>query len=379
MNSIAIKLLQVFIDADLPNRGNLLFDQSGIIIQANVNRLEIAAEAGSSVGSAFDKHDIFFPLEDIIEKLKVKSATSLELSNQDESSDQCYQIEVYKVEIKDKNQYLLLMTDISKQKNRDRQLKSLSRNLDNELKLRTREIVMTQEFLGTKEGGFLVNFLRGLRHDLSSPLAQLKSLFDYFNKTDDPQKKQRIQEHMNNSMTKFDQTVKSLNAFINLYFMPNRNIEEMELNSIFKDNIQQLKEQYSAKKIDISSNFEAVNIITYNKILLQSIFQNMLSNAFKFSSKDRDLKIETWSEKTQDGIKLFFRDNGTGMDLKQFGHHLFTPFKRINHQHPGAGMGLSLIKNSLERFGDKIEIESKLDQGTTVVVYLKNQTWKDSN
>lgn len=377
MNSTAINFLQVLIESDLPNRGNLLFDQSGNIVKANINRLGITADTGHSVWSIFANHDFSFPLENIIEQLKTRFAIEFELPNRNQYSAQCFRFEVYKVEIESVIQYLALITDISEQKNRDKKLKSLTSNLDNELKLRTREIVMTQKMMGAEEGGFLMNFLRGLRHDLNSPLSQLKGLFDFFKKTDDLQKKQRIQEHMNSSMTKFDQTVKSLNAFINLYFMPNRDTEEMELKSIFEVKIQQFSEQYPDKKIDVFSNFESVNSIIYNKILLQSIFQNILSNAFKFSSDDRDLKLEVWSEKTQQGIKLFFRDNGTGMNLKRFGHHLFAPFKRLNHQHPGAGMGLSLVKNSLERFGDQIEVESELNKGTTVMVNLKNQDRND--
>jgi signal transduction histidine kinase len=58
-------------------------------------------------------------------------------------------------------------------------------------------------------------------------------------------------------------------------------------------------------------------------------------------------------------------DNGMGIDLEKNKKYLFQPFKRICEEEQGTGIGLFMIKRMVEKYGGKIDLESKPDVGTT--------------
>ncbi len=105
--------------------------------------------------------------------------------------------------------------------------------------------------------------------------------------------------------------------------------------------------------------------------LLKQILLNLLSNALKFSSKDKPVTIG-WKLLPRK-VKIWVSDKGEGIDPKIL-PHIFEPFyqkspKTISN-HKGIGLGLSLTKSMIEAHGGTIWVESKPGQGTTVFFTL---------
>lgn len=101
-----------------------------------------------------------------------------------------------------------------------------------------------------------------------------------------------------------------------------------------------------------------------NPTLLMLLFQNLISNALKFSEAPT---IQIAAKQDQSAWLFSVSDNGVGFDMK-YVDQLFNRFKGLHAraQYPGSGLGLALCKRIIERHGGEIWAESKPDIGTTI-------------
>ena len=101
--------------------------------------------------------------------------------------------------------------------------------------------------------------------------------------------------------------------------------------------------------------------------LMECVFENLLSNALKFSGKREQPLVEVGAEESAAGETVFFvRDNGVGFDMACTSH-LFDPFIRLHEPDafPGTGVGLAIVKNVIERHNGRVWAQSAPDQGAT--------------
>lgn len=103
------------------------------------------------------------------------------------------------------------------------------------------------------------------------------------------------------------------------------------------------------------------------KSALYQIFLNLIGNAVKYSSKDRQPEI--WINSLKDGNNIYYeiKDNGIGIPKNNL-PHIFEMFLRADNArgHKGTGVGLSLVKRIIDRLGGSIEIASKENEGTEI-------------
>jgi signal transduction histidine kinase/CheY-like chemotaxis protein len=99
--------------------------------------------------------------------------------------------------------------------------------------------------------------------------------------------------------------------------------------------------------------------------LLRIALENLLSNAWKFTSKTAAPRIDVGMKKDDQGRNVYFvRDNGAGFDPR-FAHTLFGPFQRFHtqSQFQGTGVGLATVQRIIHRHGGEIWAQSAVDQG----------------
>ncbi len=100
--------------------------------------------------------------------------------------------------------------------------------------------------------------------------------------------------------------------------------------------------------------------------LLKVVLENLLANAWKFSHKRPDARIEL-NGRIEDGAMIFsLSDNGVGFDMT-FVDKLFLPFQRLHSadEFEGTGIGLAIVHRIIERHGGRVWVESVIGQGTT--------------
>jgi DNA-binding response OmpR family regulator len=100
--------------------------------------------------------------------------------------------------------------------------------------------------------------------------------------------------------------------------------------------------------------------------LMRVAFDNLLGNAWKFTSKISAPRIEVGTSQ-QEGVAVFFvRDNGAGFNM-EWAEKLFSPFQRLHHdsEFEGTGIGLATVYRIVDRHGGRIWAESAVDHGAT--------------
>jgi two-component system sensor histidine kinase/response regulator len=100
--------------------------------------------------------------------------------------------------------------------------------------------------------------------------------------------------------------------------------------------------------------------------LLRVLFDNLLGNAWKFTSKVPEARIEVGVTQIRGEQTYFVRDNGAGFEPTR-AHKLFTPFQRLHSEadFPGTGIGLSIAQRIVVRHGGQLWAESEPDKGAT--------------
>ena len=99
--------------------------------------------------------------------------------------------------------------------------------------------------------------------------------------------------------------------------------------------------------------------------LLRQVFENLLSNAWKYSSKTPNARIEMGISEVRNGKPVYFvKDNGAGFDMRH-ASKLFTAFQRLHHSSdfPGTGVGLATVQRILARHGGEIWAEGAIEKG----------------
>jgi signal transduction histidine kinase len=103
---------------------------------------------------------------------------------------------------------------------------------------------------------------------------------------------------------------------------------------------------------------------------LQAI-ENLISNAIKFVAPGDTPRIRVWAEKQKDCVRLWFEDNGIGIDPAHQ-ERVFQPFQRLHgvEAYPGTGIGLAIVRRSLERMGGQCGVISKPGAGSRFWIEL---------
>ncbi|PYJ07389.1 MAG: histidine kinase [Verrucomicrobia bacterium] len=108
--------------------------------------------------------------------------------------------------------------------------------------------------------------------------------------------------------------------------------------------------------------------------LVGAALENLLANAWKYTSKSAQPRVEFGSTAHADGSAVYFvRDNGAGFEMK-YAPKLFQPFQRLHSEadFPGTGIGLATVQRIINRHGGRIWAEAEPNQGATFYFTLGN-------
>jgi len=145
----------------------------------------------------------------------------------------------------------------------------------------------------------------------------------------------------------------------------NTDVEFLNIARVFskvKNSIEELSKNTNAK-FDV--DFTELPYINFNKLYLQSIFLNLITNSLKFNNPKNPLIITIKSKLNNDIPQLIFSDNGRGFDENTIGKNIFKLKNNHESSEESKGIGLYLVKSYMDCLNGEIQVSSKLNVGTT--------------
>ena len=212
----------------------------------------------------------------------------------------------------------------------------------------------------------LEQFIYSISHDLRAPVRHIEGFTGYI--LDDEAEK--LTETGKGYFRKVIKSAKRLGSMIDdlLEYARNRNTtivkNENDLTEIVNKAIGTFAPDTKRRKIKWKVSPLPKALVNEDMMILA--FENLFSNAIKYTPKEKGPCIEIWSEETEKFITIFVRDNGVGFDMK-YKDKLFTVFQRLHERSKfqGNGIGLANTKRIIENHGGTIRGTGEVDKGAT--------------
>jgi len=208
-------------------------------------------------------------------------------------------------------------------------------------------------------------FSYSVAHDLRSPLISIDGfsqvlLQSYGEKLDDTGRSHL--ERITGSARRMHRLINDLLELSKVVRAPMHSMT-IDLTRVANDVVRTFKE--SAPDRNVSIVIADGMTVEGDSALLRIAVENLLSNAWKFTSRTPNARIEFGSRIDRSGRRAYFvRDNGAGFDPRHAAN-LFSPFRRLHaeSQFPGSGIGLATVQRIVHRHSGEIWAEAAVDRG----------------
>ena len=237
------------------------------------------------------------------------------------------------------------------------------------LELKQAELVKQLSFQNTQ----LVDFCNIVSHNLRAPLVNMSMLVDFIENCEDLDEQKelisKLSPVIDNLHGSFNELVESIQIRQDLEIQ-STNIDMQE---VLDKTMSGFSVECSKYNIQLITNFDERDTINFPAKYMNSILNNLISNAIKYRSADRQLSINISTQKKGKKTILSIEDNGLGIDLKKHGHNMFKIGKVFHRTQHSKGFGLFMTKTQIEAMGGTIEVSSEPDKGTIFTITFINQ------
>lgn len=216
------------------------------------------------------------------------------------------------------------------------------------------------------------DFVANVSHEMKTPLAVMQN-FGTLLQTPDLSEEKRLEyakgvtdgaRRLANMMT----NMLKLNRLENQQIYPK--VSEYDLGEQLCECLLQFEEVWERRNIEIDTEIEDGVQVTADQELLTLVWNNLLSNAFKFTEDGGtvSLKLKT----TEHHAIVTVEDTGCGMST-EVGAHIFDKFYQgdTSHATEGNGLGLALVKRVIDIMQGEIQVNSTLGLGTAFTVKIR--------
>lgn len=214
-------------------------------------------------------------------------------------------------------------------------------------------------------------FSFSVSHDLRAPLRGIdgfsKMLLEQYSAQIDPAGQDYL-TRVRNAAVRMGRLIDDM---LNLSRIGRREIrrEPVNLSELAKSVIDDLRQRDPERQValDIAPDLRVAG----DKGLLRIVLENLLGNAWKFTGKTADARIEVGAMSQGAERVYFVRDDGAGFDMA-YADKLFTPFQRLHSEEEfsGTGIGLAIVQRIITRHGGRAWAEGKVGEGATIYFTL---------
>lgn len=213
-------------------------------------------------------------------------------------------------------------------------------------------------------------FTADASHQLRTPLAVIKGTLEVLIRK--PRSAQEYHNKIQETISEINRMSIIVDQLLLLARFENKELEisadEADLQLVIDDLLYRYRHEISEKNISVDIKTETNSKIKTDLHYIDIIFDNIISNAVKYSKENGILTILIHHK---NGLSCEIKDNGIGIP-KTYLEQIFVPFSRSEntqeHKIPGSGLGLSIVKKAAKALNAKIKVSSIVDQGTTVTI-----------
>jgi len=272
-------------------------------------------------------------------------------------------VEANRAVVRDPDGHLVLVVgavrDITAQREAEAEVQRLKTDLETRVERRTADLALANKNLEA--------FSYSVSHDLRAPLRALSGysealLEDYSDHLDETGRgyAERIQAASERMATLIDDLLQLARVS-----RSQMHIRPVDLSAEVAGVVKEFQSADPGRQIQISIQ-DGVRA-TADRGLIRTVVQNLVENAWKFTSRQENPTIEFGRVPTDDAeVCCFVRDNGAGFDPAHAAK-LFEPFERLHtdSDFAGTGIGLASVQRIIERHGGRIWAESQVGAGAT--------------
>ncbi len=247
---------------------------------------------------------------------------------------------------------------------KQKQLESERKQSDKALREQNDELVKINKELDS--------FVYSVSHNLRAPLMSVLGLLNLAKMSDGKNADlEQYFEMMEHSILKLDETLKEIldysrNARKELEF------QQLDIKAIVNDSISRLQYMEGAEKI-----LKTIDIIEQSPLYCDAyrllvIFNNLLSNSIKYRDPLKEqCFVHFYITITKETLTIRFQDNGIGI-VPGLLPKIFNMFYRATERSEGAGLGLYIVRETVQKLGGSIDVQSELGVGTSFEVQIPN-------
>ncbi len=221
----------------------------------------------------------------------------------------------------------------------------------------------------TKAYDELDKFAYSVSHDLRDPLSGVLSAVKLALQFDQVEHIHELLRLMVDSLTKLDAYIDSLRDYY-LLRRGDLTLSDINFEQLFEDISEFYKVSIRSGTVVLNTHVDQHTVFRSDKVVLELILHNLLSNAFKYQRQEhQDKKIDLGVKVANGEAKITVRDTGIGIP-KEHIDDIFTLFFRASDQAQGMGFGLYNVQSALRKLQGTISVESELGEGTTFTVVV---------
>ncbi len=216
----------------------------------------------------------------------------------------------------------------------------------------------------------LDHFVYRTSHNLRAPITSIMGLIRLMNTDDRSETDKKYFDLILKSIVKMDDTIKEINNY-----SKNNRTEVIKktilLDDLIEDALDDLQFYKDKLNLQVIKEYDKDFSFISDPQRIEMIFSNLLSNAIKYSHPRRELTKITISATREKGrINFTVADNGIGIGQEHL-EKIFQMFYRATDRETGSGLGLYIVREAIHKLGGEINIQSQLNEGTSIKFYIK--------
>lgn len=210
----------------------------------------------------------------------------------------------------------------------------------------------------------LESFAHVASHDLQQPLRTVSAFTELIKKKYSSTLDEKANEYLSIIAVASEKMGKLIDNLLSYAVSGKGTIVEVDTTEI----VEEIKKYYLLEPVEIT--YTNLPVVNATELGMKMIFQNLISNAIKFTGKGVIPLVQISGERTKTDYLFKVSDNGIGVNESDY-EEIFKPFVRMHKEtaYSGTGLGLAIVRNTIENLNGKIWVESN-GGGTTFVFTL---------